>query len=200
MRIFIIGGTGIIGKYVAKRFSREQEVIIGSRNGNGVYIDISQSASIKEAFDTVGQIDAIINIADEAKWDAFTSLKEEDYYIGIRSKMMGQVNVTRIGLNYLKEGGSITLSTGILADEPVIKTASAAMVNGAIHSFVKAASLEMLDQKRLNVVSSGLVEASVEKYKDYFPGHYPIPMDKMLAGYVKAVMGHMNGEVIRVYQ
>ena len=34
-----------------------------------------------------------------------------------------------------------TLSTGILADHPVELTTSAAMVNGGIHSFVKAVSI-----------------------------------------------------------
>ena len=199
MKNLIIGGTGTIGKYVADYFSKAHEVIIGSRNNGDVTIDISDSNSISKAFKKIGKLDNIICIAGEARWAAFEDLSEEDYYIGIKSKMMGQVNVVRLGQEYLNHGGSITLSTGILADDPVIKTASAAMVNGAIHSFVKAASLELKDNKRLNVVSSGLVEASAVKYADYFPGHYPIPMDKMLAGYVKAVLGHKNGEIIRIY-
>ena len=57
---------------------------------------------------------------------------------------MGQVNVVRIGKDYLNNGGSISIqSTGILADDPVDMTTSAAMVNGAIHSFVQAVVLEL---------------------------------------------------------
>ena len=112
---------------------------------------------------------------------------------------MGQVNLVRIGHDYLNTGGSFTLTTGILADYPVVMTASAAMVNGGIHSFVKAAALELKNELRINVVSSGLVEDAVEKYESYFPGHNPIPMKKVINGYVKSVEGKGTGEIIRIY-
>ena len=75
---------------------------------------------------------------------------------------MGQINLVRIGKDYINPGGSFTLTTGILADDPVPMTTSAAMVNGGIHSFVKAAALEMKKDQRINVVASGLVEDAVE--------------------------------------
>ncbi|MBT8219645.1 MAG: short chain dehydrogenase, partial [Bacteroidia bacterium] len=115
------------------------------------------------------------------------------------SKMMGQVNLVRIGSKYLNEGGSFTLTTGILADDPVYMTTSAAMVNGALHSFVKAAALEMHNGHRINVVACGLVEDSAEKYQDYFPGHNSISMSKCINGYVKCIRGHSNGEIVRIY-
>ena len=80
---------------------------------------------------------------------------------------MGQVNLVRIGQDYLNPGGSFTLTTGILADHPVVLTTSAAMVNGGIHSFVRAAALELRNGIRINVVSSGLVEDAVERYEAY---------------------------------
>ena len=83
-------------------------------------------------FEKTGKLDAIICIAGESKWDNFNNLTEEDYYIGLRSKLMGQVNLVRIGQHYLNKKGSITLTTGILADDPVVKTTSAAMVNGGM--------------------------------------------------------------------
>ena len=91
---------------------------------------------------------------------------------------MGQVNLVRIGQDFLKSKGSITLSTGILADDPVIKTTSASMVNGAIHSFVKAVALEIENELRINVVSLGMVEDAYEKYKDFFPGPQSDSYDK----------------------
>jgi NAD(P)-dependent dehydrogenase (short-subunit alcohol dehydrogenase family) len=112
---------------------------------------------------------------------------------------MGQVNLVRIGQSFLNNNGSITLSTGILADDPVIKTASAAMVNGGIHSFVQAVALEMEKGIRVNVVSLGMVEDAYEKYKDYFPGHNPISMKKVVNAYVRSVQGRDNGNIIRIY-
>ncbi|MEQ9424370.1 MAG: short chain dehydrogenase [Cyclobacteriaceae bacterium] len=147
----------------------------------------------------IGNVDAIICIAGEAKWADFNELTENDYYIGLKSKLMGQVNLVRVGKNYLNPNGSVTLSTGILADDPVVKTTSAAMVNGGVHSFVKAVALETENGIRVNVVSSGMVEDAYEKYKDYFPGHNPIPMKKVVNGYVRSVNGKGNGEIIRIY-
>jgi len=199
MKILIIGGNGTIGKTVAAHFKENNEVVIAGRNSGDVTVDIADSHSIKEMFEKIGKLDAIICIAGEAKWADFKDLTEEDYYIGLKSKLMGQVNLVRIGKDYLNSNGSITLSTGILADDPVVQTASAAMVNGGIHSFVQAAALELENGIRLNVVSSGMVEDAYEKYRDYFPGHNPIPMKKVINGYLRSVNGKGNGEVIRIY-
>lgn len=199
MKILIVGGNGTIGTKVSKHFSQHHEVVVAGRNSGDVKVDIANSSSIKKMLEQIGKMDAIVCIAGEAKWDSLENLKEEDYYIGIKSKLMGQVNLTRLGLKYLNSGGSITLSTGILADDPVVKTASAALVNGGIHSFVQAAALELTNNYRLNVVSLGLVSDAYERYKDYFQGHNPISMEKAVNAYVRSVMGSRNGEVIRVY-
>jgi NAD(P)-dependent dehydrogenase (short-subunit alcohol dehydrogenase family) len=199
MKLLIIGGKGTIGKKVSAHFSRTHEIIIAGRTSGDVTVDIADSKSIKAMFESIGIIDAILCLAGEAKWAPFDSLTEDDYYIGLRSKLMGQVNLVRIGQDYLNTGGSFTLTTGILADYPVVMTTSAAMVNGAIHSFVKAAALELKNEHRINVVSSGLVEDAIEKYETYFPGHNPIPMKKVINGYVRSVEGKGTGEIIRMY-
>jgi len=199
MKILIIGGNGTIGKKVTAHFSSDNDLIIAGRSVEGFEVDIADSSSIQNLFTKTGKVDAIICTAGEAKWAAFNDLSEDDYYIGIRSKLMGQVNLVRIGQHFLNPNGSITLTTGILADDPVVKTASAAMVNGGIHSFVQAAALELENGIRLNVVSSGVVEDAYEKYRSYFPGHPPISMDKMVLGYVRSVEGKGNGQIIRIY-
>ena len=199
MKILIIGGNGTIGKKVSAHFAKKHEIIIGGRSSGDVTVNIADSTSITAMFDLVRNVDAVVCIAGEAKWAAFDKLTEDDFYIGLRSKLMGQVNLVRIGQNYLNPGGSFTLSTGILADHPVVMTTSAALVNGAIHSFVKAVALELESARRINVVSSGLVEDAVEKYETYFPGHNPIPMWEVVNGYVKSVEGKGTGEIIRMY-
>lgn len=199
MKILIVGGNGTIGKKVSTHFSKNHQVIIGGRHSGDVTVDIADSKSIKAMFETIGKVDAVICVAGEAKWAEFASLTEEDFYIGLKSKLMGQVNLVRIGKDYVNPGGSFTLSTGILADHPVNLTTSGAMVGGAIHSFVKAVSLELERGIRINVVSSGLVEDAVDKYEAYFPGHNPIPMKKVVNGFVKSVLGSGNGEIIRMY-
>ena len=59
--------------------------------------------------------------------------------------------------------------------------------------------MELKNGIRVNAVSSGLVEDAAVKYEGYFPGHNPIPMKKVINGYVKSVEGKGTGEIIRVY-
>ena len=87
MKILIVGGNGTIGKKVSKYFSKKHEVIIGGRNSGDVTIDIADSESIKLMFETIGKVDAVVCAAGEAKWAQFASMTEEDFYIGIKSKL-----------------------------------------------------------------------------------------------------------------
>lgn len=200
MKILIIGGHGTIGSCITAKLNEKHDVVTAGRNSGDFTVDIESSDSIRNLLESIPSLDSIICIAGEAKWDDFKDLSEEDYYIGIRSKLMGQVNLVRIGQDFLKSKGSITLSTGILADDPVIKTTSAAMVNGALHSFVKAVALEIENELRVNVVSLGVVEDAYEKYRVFFPGHNPVPMTKVVNAYLRSVEGRGNGEIIRVYE
>ena len=199
MKILIIGGKGTIGKKVSAHFAKSHDVLIGARTSGDVRVDIAETKTIEAMYASVGTVDAVVCIAGDARWAPFEQMSEADFYIGLKSKLMGQVNLVRIGQDYLNEGGSFTLTTGILADDPVMLTTSAAMVNGAIHSFVKAASMELKRGLRINAVSAGLVEDAVDKYGAFFPGHNPVPMKKVVNGYVKSVEGKGTGEVIRIY-
>lgn len=199
MKILIIGGKGTIGKKVGRQLAKKHDLITGGRNSGDVNIDIADSHSIEKMYSSLGKLDAVVCTAGDAKWEPFESMSEEDFYIGLKSKLMGQVNLVRIGQNFLNRGGSFTLTTGILAEHPVLQTTSAALVNGGIHGFVKAAALEMKDNIRINVVAPGLVEDSAEKYGAYFPGHIPVPMNKVIDGYVKSIEGNGTGEIIRIY-
>lgn len=198
MKILIIGANGTIGKAVTRSLEAKHEIIKVGKTSGDLQVDISDSTSIEKMFENSGKVDAIVCIAGDAKWDKFDNLSEEDFYVGIKSKLMGQVNLVRIGRKYLNSNGSFTLTTGILADHPVDKTTSAAMVNGGIHSFVKAAALELENGLRINAVSADLVEDAKDKYEDYFPGHTPVPMAKVADGYKKSILGKLNGEIIRI--
>ena len=67
MKILIIGGNGNIGKKVSAHFSQKHQVMIGGRNSGDLSVDIAASHSIKSMFETVGNVDAVICIAGEAK-------------------------------------------------------------------------------------------------------------------------------------
>lgn len=200
MKILVVGGaSGTIGKTVAKQLSKKHEVITAGRNSGDYQVDISDADSIRSLYEKTGELDAVVSCAGATKWAPFDEMSEEDFFVGINSKLMGQVNLVRMGLNYVKTGGSFTLTTGILADDAVFGTTNAAMVNNAIHGFVNAVSQELKNGLRINAVSPGLVEDSAERLGEHFPGHIPVSMEKVAAGYVRSVEGRRTGEVIRIY-
>lgn len=70
-------------------------------------------------------------------------LKALQWALGVNDKLVGQVNLALLAAPLLNDGGSITLTTGVLAQEPIRHGASAAMVNAAIEGFVRAAAIEL---------------------------------------------------------
>jgi NAD(P)-dependent dehydrogenase (short-subunit alcohol dehydrogenase family) len=117
----------------------------------------------------------------------------------MQGKLMGQVNLVLIGKDYLTEGGSFTLTSGIAAEHPARNGFSVALINGAINSFVRAASQELKQDKRINVVSPGLVEDSQQRYGAFFPGYNLVPMQKVVNAYTLSVEGAVNGQILKVY-
>ncbi len=129
-----------------------------------------------------------------------SSTSEDDFYKGVKSKMMGQINLVLIGQHYIRNGGSFTLTTGILSDDPIRNGANLTTINAAVNGFVLAASGELVKKGvRINAVSPGLLEDSAEVLGAYFPGHTPVSADKVMDAYRKSVLGMGTGQVIKVY-
>lgn len=199
MKIIIVGATGTIGSKVTAELEQRHEVIkVGSSSGD-IQMDMNSRESIETMYHQVGNFDALVVAAGSAAMKPFHELKEDDFYTGIKSKMMGQVNLVMAGKNHINDNGSFTLITGILSKDPIAGSAPIGLVNGAINSFGISAAAELERGIRLNVVSPGLVEDSVDAMGDYFPGHNPVPMSKVVQAYVKSVEGIRTGEIIEVY-
>jgi NAD(P)-dependent dehydrogenase (short-subunit alcohol dehydrogenase family) len=199
MKILLIGASGTIGKRIYDTFSKKHEIVRASRSGADVEVDITDAGSIEKMYESTKGIDAVICAAGPARFAPFAELTKEDFYVGIRGKMMGQVNLVRIGQNYLNDHGSFTLTTGILAEEPVAGSVAVSMVNGAVNSFAIAAAQELPRGLRVNVIAPTVVADSAEMYADFFPGFDPVPMDRVVNGYIRSVMGNINGRIIRIY-
>lgn len=56
-------------------------------------------------------------------------LKDADFQIGLSNKLMGQVNLVRIGRQYIHDNRSFTLTSGVLSREPMKGNASISTVN-----------------------------------------------------------------------
>ncbi|MDZ7772193.1 MAG: short chain dehydrogenase [Balneolaceae bacterium] len=200
MKILLIGGTGTLGTTVAKRLESDHELISVGHTSGDLQTDISDPEAIKNLFEEVGKVDAVVVTTGSAPMKPLKEMTNDDFLEGVESKMMGQINVALTAMDYLNKGGSITLTSGILSDDPIPQGTILSTVNSAVNGFVAGSNGEFNRQNiRINVVSPGLVEDSAEALGDYFPGHHPVAMERVATAYEKSVLGLVSGEIIKVW-
>lgn len=199
MRILVVGGTGTIGQAIVEKLKDNHELILAARTSGEVQVDLTSVASIEALFKKVGYVDAIVNASGTAKIQLVEEMTPEDNLVAVQSKLLGQINLALIGQKYLRREGSITLTTGIMKDDPIPGGASAAMANGGVHAFVKSAAIDFTQGIRINCVSPNVVAESYEKYQGSFKGFVPIPAERVAMAYVKSVEGKQTGQEYQVY-
>ena len=198
MKILIVGATGTIGKAVVAALQDRHEIVkAGSKSGD-LQVDITDSASIRGMFDRVGKIDAVIATAGKVHFGPLAEMTETEMAVGLGNKLMGQVNLVLIGQRYLNDGGSFTLTSGVLSHDPIRFGAAASLVNGALDSFVRAAAIELDRGLRVNIVSPGVLVESLPVFGEYFRGHEAVPGARVANAYVKSVEGRLTGQVFHV--
>lgn len=199
MKILLVGGTGTIGSKVADRLAPDHNLIVAGHSSGEVQTDITDPESIKALFKEVGSVDAVIATTGSAPMKPINQLTNKDFMEGVKSKMMGQINIALTALDYLNENGSVTLTSGILAHDPIPQGTVLCSINNAVNGFVTGAYGEFLEKGfRINVVSPALVEDSAEALGDYFPGHIPASMSDVVNGYVKSLGTKITGQIINV--
>lgn len=199
MKILLIGGTGTIGSKVANRLREGNELIIAGHTSGDVQTDITDPEAIKALFEEVGNVDAVVVTSGSAPVKPLGDSSNDDFMEGVKSKMMGQINVALTAMDYLNEGGSVTLTSGILAEDPIPQGTILSTINGAVNGFVTGAYGEFLQKGfRINVISPALVEDSAEALGDFFPGHTPAKMDEVVDGYEKSVKTLITGQIVRI--
>jgi len=198
MKIVIVGASGTVGSAVSELLGKEHEVIRVGHSRGDARVDMRDNASIKALFAHVGQFDALVVASGNVAFNGLTEMTDEQWQVGLESKLMGQINLTRAAIPHLNDQGSITLISGILSEEPINWGVSASTVNGAIEHFAKAAACELPRGLRINVVSPTVLEESMAKYADFFPGFVPVPAARVAQAYKKSVLGIQTGQVFKV--
>jgi len=198
MKIILIGASGTIGKAVVAELRQRHEVMQVGRYHGDYQVDIADCASIKALFAAIGPFDALVSTTGKVHFAPLENLSTEHFALGLNNKLMGQVNLVRHGLAYIRDGGSFTLTSGLLNDEPIRQGASAALVNGALEGFVRAAAIELPRALRINLVSPTVIEESLPLYAPFFRGIKAIPATQAALGYVRSVEGAHTGRVYRM--
>ncbi|MBB3228359.1 NAD(P)-dependent dehydrogenase (short-subunit alcohol dehydrogenase family) [Luteibacter sp. Sphag1AF] len=199
MKIVLIGATGTLGRAIDAQLSASHQIIPVGRSRGQHQVDITSQASVEALFKAIGRVDAIVSATGSMHFGPLTEMTAEQFNIGLQDKLLGQVRLALVGQHYLEDGGSITLTSGIVANEPIRYGANATAVNSAVEGFARGAAIELPRGLRINVVSPTVVTESMDVYAPYFPGFEPAPAARVALAYQRSVEGPQTGQVYRVW-
>lgn len=194
MKVVIIGANGTIGREVARLAAERYEIVTAGRSHGDHRVDIASRESIERMYDAIGSFDALICAAGNARFRPLDQLSEADFTFSLENKLMGQVNLVRLGMGRIADGGSFTLTSGVLANEPTPGSAAISIVNAGVDAFARAAALELPRGLRINVVSPPWVSETLEKMgRD---GSTGLPAADVARAYIESLEGKMSGQVL----
>lgn len=199
MKILVVGASGYIGSSVVEEMKDDAEIITAGRNSGDHKVDITSPDSIKNLFEEVGEVDALVCAAGGATFKSASEMEPDDNKLAVESKLLGQINLVLLGQDYINDNGSITLVTGILMDDAIKTAASAAMANGGVRSFIQTAAIELPRGLRINNVSPTMVYEAEEKYGALFKGVKPREAKDVGLAFKKSILGGQTGQTYEVY-
>ncbi|HET6159318.1 MAG TPA: short chain dehydrogenase [Dongiaceae bacterium] len=192
MKVLVIGATGTIGAAVAHALAARHEVMRASRNG-AVPVDVGDTASLDALFASVNDIDAVVCCAASVPLVPFGSQSDADFAASLQGKLLGQIGIVRRALHHVRDGGSITLTSGKFV-APIPGSSAGALANAGLEAFVRHVAIEMPRGLRINVVGPGWVRETLVKL-----GMDPTvgtPVRDVANACVSAVEGSMQGEIL----
>ena len=97
MRVIVIGATGTIGSAIVAALSARHDVVAVGNKSGAIRVDLASPGSIAQMFQAAGKFDALVSAAGRAAFASLDDLTDADFQLGLANKLMGQVNLVRIG-------------------------------------------------------------------------------------------------------
>lgn len=194
MKAIVIGATGTIGSAVADAFEQDGHEVVRISRHSSPSCDIEKPESIAALFESIGKVDAVICCAGGGAFKALSDLDDADLDYSVRSKLLGQVNLVRLGHPHLSGGGVFVLTSGVFSRNPPPGVPALAMANGGIESFTRAAALDLPRDIRINTVSPPFITETAEKMGMSTDG--TLPAADNAQAYLRLATGAETGQVV----
>jgi NAD(P)-dependent dehydrogenase (short-subunit alcohol dehydrogenase family) len=198
MKVVIVGAAGAVGKTAVKALSGRHEIVSVGLTSGDVQMDINDVESIRAMYQQVGRVDAVVSCVGQVYFGSVHEMTSEQFMEGIFHKTLPQVNLVLEGFDYMNDGGSFTVTSGVLNRDPILGGSCAAAANGALDGFVRGAAVDMPRGIRINAVSPEILESCRKKYDGFFHGHVHVSNEAVGLAYSKAVEGCLSGQVLIV--
>lgn len=155
MKIAVFGASGKIGSQVVAQLSEKgHELIqIGSRSGDFT-ADYTNAESVESVLKQITLLDAIVvTVGGDSAFKPYQTLTDNDFRFGADRKLVAQFRLVRLAEQYLRDSGSITLTSGFLSHYPNTHSIATGPFNAAIDAFVQQTAPLLTRGLRINVVS-----------------------------------------------
>jgi NAD(P)-dependent dehydrogenase (short-subunit alcohol dehydrogenase family) len=84
-------------------------------------VDITSQESVEALFAQTGEVDAIVSTTGNLHFGPLSTMTDSQFNLGLQDKLLGQIRLALIGQHFLRDGGSITLVSGIVARSPLLR-------------------------------------------------------------------------------
>lgn len=197
-RILLVGASGVLGQAVQRHLGERHEILSAGRESGQYRVDLRSEASVEALLRELGPLDAVVSTAGGLHFGPLTRMTATQFDSGLQDKLLGQVRLALAAQHVLRDGGSITLTAGILSTEPIPMGANASAVNAALEAFALAAAIELPRGLRINVVSPTVLTESLPKYGAFMAGMESAPAARVALAYQRSVEGGLTGRTFSV--
>lgn len=174
-KVAVVGGGSGIGRATALLAAEAgADVVIGGRTAakldavareaasgriSASVVDHTDPVSVERFAATVGPLDHLVVTASAGVHGSFAEVPIERVRQLFESKLFGPWRVVRALLPQFREGGTVTLFSGVLSRRPGPGTSALAAVNAAVEGLVRALAVELGPRLRVNGVSPGMIRS-----------------------------------------
>ena len=196
-RIAVVGGTGTIGSAVVRELSEGYDVLSIGRSTDP-RVDLGDLESIETLVKRLAsgpRFDAMVVCAGGGLLGRVDDLDLDEALDRLRPKLIGQIAIAQAGPRFLREGGAVVLTSGILERRPQPGMSHLSIINASLRAFATSSATEGRSV-RTCVVSPGLVAESPQAVLDLFPGMPMVSAADLAWVYRRLIESGRDGEVV----